>query len=308
MQYVRNVLKSDPSLTPEERAAATADTPGRKIQEMRYAVALEKQLSKDEILERYLNIAYFGAGAYGIAAAAQTLLRQAAERADPARGGAAGRAWCSRPTRDNPIDGDQAAALDRRRATCSTRWPRRAHHRRPTPTAARPQPIWAQAAQPRPTTAPPSPRRTTTGASSATTSGSGGTRQPEFGATVAEPRRTPCAAAATPIVTVAGPGRPGDRAGRSRSRSTATATPRRCRSRSCSPGTGRVLALAVNRHYSLRRTRRQPEYPNTVNQLVAGGGGVTGYQAGSTFKMFTMLAALEAGQAAGHRLRRARAS
>ena len=38
---------------------------------MRYALALERKLSKDEILNRYLNIAYFGAGAYGIAAASQ---------------------------------------------------------------------------------------------------------------------------------------------------------------------------------------------------------------------------------------------
>jgi membrane peptidoglycan carboxypeptidase len=56
------------------------------------------------------------------------------------------------------------------------------------------------------------------------------------------------------------------------------------------PGTGRVLAMAVNRRYSI-----QPGPGNTVNQLVAGGVGVSGYQAGSTFKMFTMLAALETG-------------
>ncbi len=35
-------------------------------------------------------------------------------------------------------------------------------------------------------------------------------------------------------------------------------------------------------------------YPNTVTPLL-GGGDLPGYQAGSTFKMFTMLAALEAG-------------
>jgi membrane peptidoglycan carboxypeptidase len=63
------------------------------------------------------------------------------------------------------------------------------------------------------------------------------------------------------------------------------------------PGTGRVLALAVNRHYSLDpNPPEHPKYPNTVNQLVAGGGSVTGYQSGSTFKLFTMLAALESGR------------
>ncbi|RMB62365.1 PASTA domain-containing protein [Tessaracoccus antarcticus] len=42
----------------------------RKIREMRYAMAVEKRLTKNEILERYLNIAYYGDGAYGVEAAA----------------------------------------------------------------------------------------------------------------------------------------------------------------------------------------------------------------------------------------------
>lgn len=43
----------------------------RKVQEMRYAAAVEQKLSKDEILERYLNIAYYGDGAYGVEAASR---------------------------------------------------------------------------------------------------------------------------------------------------------------------------------------------------------------------------------------------
>jgi penicillin-binding protein 1A len=43
----------------------------RKVQEMIVALWLETRLSKDQILARYLNTAYFGAGAYGIEAAAQ---------------------------------------------------------------------------------------------------------------------------------------------------------------------------------------------------------------------------------------------
>ncbi|MBK7822541.1 MAG: transglycosylase domain-containing protein [Tessaracoccus sp.] len=46
-------------------------TPERKIIEMRYAMALEDRLTKDQILERYLNIAYYGDGAYGVEAAAR---------------------------------------------------------------------------------------------------------------------------------------------------------------------------------------------------------------------------------------------
>ena len=42
----------------------------RKIREMRYAMAVEERLTKNEILERYLNIAFYGDGAYGVEAAA----------------------------------------------------------------------------------------------------------------------------------------------------------------------------------------------------------------------------------------------
>jgi membrane peptidoglycan carboxypeptidase len=57
--------------TEEEREAATANTYQRKIQELRHAIAFEQNYSKDWILERYLNLAYFGDGAYGVQAAAR---------------------------------------------------------------------------------------------------------------------------------------------------------------------------------------------------------------------------------------------
>jgi len=41
----------------------------RKVQEALLAMQIERFYSKDEILERYLNLVYFGAGAYGIQAA-----------------------------------------------------------------------------------------------------------------------------------------------------------------------------------------------------------------------------------------------
>ncbi|MEM7275182.1 MAG: transglycosylase domain-containing protein [Actinomycetota bacterium] len=44
----------------------------RKSTEAFYALRLERQMTKDEILERYLNTVYFGSGAYGIQAAAET--------------------------------------------------------------------------------------------------------------------------------------------------------------------------------------------------------------------------------------------
>src|SRR4051795_4198063 len=57
--------------TEAERKAATENTYQRKVQELRHAIAFEQNYSKDWILERYLNLAYFGDGAYGIQAAAR---------------------------------------------------------------------------------------------------------------------------------------------------------------------------------------------------------------------------------------------
>ncbi|WP_156388554.1 MULTISPECIES: penicillin-binding protein [unclassified Nocardioides] len=55
----------------DERKAAQAETIARKLRELRYAIAFEENYSKDWILERYLNIAYFGDGVYGVQAAAK---------------------------------------------------------------------------------------------------------------------------------------------------------------------------------------------------------------------------------------------
>lgn len=59
MQLIKNLV-----LTPER-------TIRRKIQEIRLALALEQRLTKDEILELYLNRVYLGERAFGIEAAAQ---------------------------------------------------------------------------------------------------------------------------------------------------------------------------------------------------------------------------------------------
>jgi 1A family penicillin-binding protein len=48
-----------------------AQTFTRKFQEAQAAIKLESQYTKDEILERYLNLVYFGHGTYGIASASE---------------------------------------------------------------------------------------------------------------------------------------------------------------------------------------------------------------------------------------------
>ena len=69
-QYVKLTLLEN-ARTPAEQRAATALTYQRKLTELRYAIAVEQEYSKDEILARYLNLANFGDGTYGVQAAAQ---------------------------------------------------------------------------------------------------------------------------------------------------------------------------------------------------------------------------------------------
>ena len=54
----------------------------RKVQEMFLAMKLEKQYTKQEILELYLNQIYFGQGAYGVQAAARTYFGKDVEQLD----------------------------------------------------------------------------------------------------------------------------------------------------------------------------------------------------------------------------------
>jgi membrane peptidoglycan carboxypeptidase len=68
-QLVKLTLLSQ-ATTPEQKRAATKQSAARKIRELKLAIEYEAKHTKKEILERYLNLAYFGDGAYGISAAA----------------------------------------------------------------------------------------------------------------------------------------------------------------------------------------------------------------------------------------------
>src|SRR4051794_19845434 len=70
-QMVKMTLLAQAKGNKRKMAKATDDTYARKVRELRYAIAFEPHYSKDWILERYLNLAYFGDGAYGIQAAAR---------------------------------------------------------------------------------------------------------------------------------------------------------------------------------------------------------------------------------------------
>ncbi|MBF4585336.1 transglycosylase domain-containing protein [Curtobacterium sp. VKM Ac-2887] len=82
-QYVKNVLVQQcEELTGKDQAAtakkveacyedAAGVTPQRKLQEMRYAIAVNKKYSKDDILTGYLNIVGLGGRVYGAEAGAE---------------------------------------------------------------------------------------------------------------------------------------------------------------------------------------------------------------------------------------------
>jgi membrane peptidoglycan carboxypeptidase len=290
MQYVRNVLKESPNLTPQGYINVTEDTPGRKLREMRAAVAIENHMTKDQILEKYLNVAYFGHGAYGVYSASmryyskppsQLTLDQAALLAGVVQS----------PDTDNPVNGDRKAALARRAYVLTAMVKMKAI-----------TPAQAKAAQAQPIRLRPSidPDDCTAVPAAHTDWGffcdylvSWWDQQPAFGAnsTLREDKLNeggykivttmdpPVQAAATKASTSV--------YGYGDSKVLPIAV--------VQPGTGRVLALTVNRRYSLDPNSGNSGAPNNVGQLVAGSPAVAGYQAGSTFKMFTMLTALELG-------------
>lgn len=84
----------------------------RKVRDMALATMMERTFTKEEILEIYLNQAYYGAGAYGVAAAAEVFFDKSLE--ELTIGEAAMLARCvRRPSRENPFDNFDVAMRNR---------------------------------------------------------------------------------------------------------------------------------------------------------------------------------------------------
>jgi membrane peptidoglycan carboxypeptidase len=296
MQYVRNVLR-DAARTPEEVRAATEQTGARKLREIQLAVSVEQRLSKTEILERYLNVVYFGHQAYGIAAASGVYFSKSpADLTLPEAAMLAG--LVQAPSSYDPA-GDQSAATTRRDYILD-RMVDLHYVDRPVADKTKGQPITLRLS------APPSD-------CVATAHNSWGffcdlfktwwSEQPAFGSSPQE-RLTRLRRGGYKIVTSLDAGLQ-DNAERNVTAKEPTSSPFAHGLVAIEPGTGRVRAMAVNRGYSAdqshngrqtdrngRPTKNVGSYPNTVNPLL-GGGDLPGFQAGSTFKLFTMLAALD---------------
>jgi membrane peptidoglycan carboxypeptidase len=100
-QYVKNALVGD--------ARSGIGGVVRKAKELVISTKMSSEWSKDEVLQAYLNIIYFGRGAYGISAAAKAYFDKPVEQLTVAEGGLLA-ALIQRPsTLDPAIDPDGAA-------------------------------------------------------------------------------------------------------------------------------------------------------------------------------------------------------
>jgi penicillin-binding protein 1A len=103
-QLVKNSL-----LTPGEDLTRKVQD---KVREATLALELERRFSKDEILEKYLNTVYFGSGAYGVQAAAETYWGKDVGELDWAEGALLA-GLISNPSRNDPRVNPGAAARQR---------------------------------------------------------------------------------------------------------------------------------------------------------------------------------------------------
>jgi membrane peptidoglycan carboxypeptidase len=299
MQYVRAMLR-DSAQTPAEVQAATAQTSARKLREMRLALQVEKELSKKEILERYLNVAYFGHRAYGIYAAAEVYFSKRPDNLTLAEAATLA-GLVKAPSEYDPANAGGTAATDRRNYVID-RMAELKYISRTEADAAKQQPIRLKVTSP-PNDCVSVPGKTSDWGFFCDFFRSWWLSEPAFGGSPTE-RESQLRRGGYRIVTSLDP-----QLQASAQKHVLEKVPVTGRYAhglvAVQPGTGRVKAMAVNRVYSLDQSHNGPNsdarrpgvkgnYPNTVNPLL-GGGDLPGYQAGSTFKMFTMLAALDAG-------------
>lgn len=301
MQYVRMSLR-DSAQSPVEIYRATERTPTRKLREMRLAMDLEKRLSKTEILEGYLNAAYFGHRAYGIHAAAEVYFSK--PPADLTLAEAATLAGLVQaPSAYDPATSDQTAARARRDYVID-RMVDLGFVPRPDAATAKSQPITLNLHEP-PNECVDVPTAHNDWGFFCDMFKSWWMSIPAYGKGPLE-RLDKLRRGGYTIVTSLDV-----RAQESALRQVTTrekiGSPHALGIVGIEPGSGRVRTMAVNRTYSLNQAANgrhtdphkhrlglRGNYPATVNPLL-GGGNLPGYQAGSTFKLFTLLAALEKG-------------
>jgi membrane peptidoglycan carboxypeptidase len=111
-QYVKNVLLLEAGTDTVKQQEATEDTFTRKITELKYAIVVEQTLSKQQILTNYMNLIYFGNDAYGVEAAAEEYFSTTAAKLTPPQAALLA-AVINNPSGDDPLQ-HPADALTRR--------------------------------------------------------------------------------------------------------------------------------------------------------------------------------------------------
>ncbi|WP_091628749.1 transglycosylase domain-containing protein [Micromonospora peucetia] len=300
MQYVRMALR-DSAKTPKEVQEATQQTSLRKVREMRMAMDLEKELSKEQVLERYLNSAYFGHRAYGIYAASEIFFSKAPKDLTPVEAATLA-GLVKSPSEYDPASSDQKDATGRRNYVLD-RMAQLGYLSPNAATQAKTEPIRLKLTYP-PNDCASVPEKWNSWGFACDYLKNWWSAQPAFGENRLE-RMDKLRRGGYRIVLSLDP-KIQQAAEQNVGSKENTGSPFANGIVVSEPGTGRVKAMAVNRTYSLDLSENglssNPEagpkvkanYPNTVAPLL-GGGDLPGYQAGSTFKMFPMLAALNAG-------------
>jgi membrane peptidoglycan carboxypeptidase len=301
MQLVKMSLAYS-ATSPQEVVDATEDTPTRKVTEMKYAMQLEKELTKQQILERYLNAAPFGNGAYGVYAASQVYFKKQPKDLSIAEAALLASMVKAPSGFDPTTPSGYPKALERRNWVIGNM--RDLGHITPEQATAATKVKLGRTAQ-----------RAGNGCSAVKVNNWGffcdffyrwWLGRPEFGQTTYDRERRlksggyRIQSSLDVKAQKAARKNVADRLGINDRDALLIAA--------VQPGTGRVRALAANRRYSLDTEKNKMSsdpkkaaknvratYPNTTNPLLSGGGDIRGYQAGSVFKMFTMVAALENG-------------
>ncbi|WP_329093168.1 MULTISPECIES: transglycosylase domain-containing protein [unclassified Streptosporangium] len=286
-QLVKNILLEN-SETDTERAQARAPSVQRKITELRYALAMERKYSKAEILERYLNIAYFGAGAFGVEAAAQRFFSVPASRLTLPQAAALAGAVRTPYATDPSLDAARRERLRERRDIVLDRMAQLSYV----------TPARAEAAKRRPLAIRLKPEP----------GGCDGSVYPyfclyvhrelltntAFGHTRAERERRLARGGIVLRTTLA------PKAQRAAERAIAARVGRKdtevAAEAMVQPGTGRIRAMAASKRYGSNagNARNGPSTTYNLPADMAHGGG-QGFQAGSTFKVFTLATALAQG-------------
>ncbi|WP_036392712.1 penicillin-binding protein [Micromonospora chokoriensis] len=304
MQYVRLAIAYS-ATHPADVVAATEDTSARKLREMRLALQVDKEFSKDEILTRYLNLAAFGNGAYGIFAASQVYFGKPPSKLKIEEAALLAGMVKAPTTNDPTTESGYPAALHRRDYVIDNMVEIKAITQQEADAAKAVKLVVKD-------------KRTPNGCVSANVNSWGffcdyfyrwWMDQETFGSTTYDRERRLKSGGYTVVTSIdVQAQKAADKAVR---KSKSENSKEAAMVAVVEPGTGRVRALAVNRQFKLddpknpknklssdpakSKKKIRGNYPATVNPLLTGGDGISGYQAGSTFKIFTIVAALEKG-------------